>query len=86
MLNKHHLTPWLMLAGISILLGMIAGTDIFAPIMRFVHSDQGNIWQLALCVLVAVLGLRLAYVLLNTICRYYSGLFDERIKQQDTVE
>ena len=86
MLNKNHLTPWLMLAGISILLGMIAGTDIFAPIMRFVHSDQGNIWQLALCVLVAVLGLRLAYVLLNTICRYYSGLFDERIKQQDTVE
>jgi len=86
MLNKNHLTPWLMLAGISILLGMIAGTDIFAPIMRFVHSDQGNTWQLALCVLVAILGLRLAYVLLNTICRYYSGLFDERIKQQDTVE
>ncbi len=86
MLNKHNLTPWLMLAGLSILLGMIAGTDILTPIMRFVHSDQGNTWQLSLCVLVAVLALRLAYVLLNTICRYYSGLFDERIKQQDTVE
>ncbi len=84
MLNKHHLTPWLMLAGIFILLGMIAGTDILVPVMRFVHSDQGNTWQLALCVLVAVLALRLAYVLLNTICRYYSGLFDERIKKQDT--
>ena len=86
MLNKHHLTPWLMLAGIFILLGIIAGTNILAPVMRFVHSDQGNIWQLALCVFVAVLALRLAYVLLNTICRYYSGLFDERIKQQDTAK
>ncbi len=86
MLNKHHITPWLMLAGIVILLGMIAGTDILAPVMHFVHSDQGNTWQLALCVLVAVLALRLAYVLLNTICRYYSGLFDERIKHQDTAE
>jgi len=84
--NKHHMTPWLMLAGIFILLGMIAGTDIFAPVMRFVHSDQGDPWQLALCVLVAVLALRLAYVLLNTICRYYSGLFNERIRQQDTLK
>ncbi len=84
--DKHHLTPWMMLAGIFILLGMIAGTDILSPVMRFVHSDQGSAWQLALCVLVAVLALRLAYVLLNIICRYYSDLFDERARQQDAEE
>ena len=83
MLDKQRLTPWMMLAGIVIFLGVIAGTDIFSPVMRFVHSDRGSTWQLALCVLVAVLALRLAYVLLNIICRYYSGLFDERDRQQD---
>ena len=81
MLNKQNLTPWVMLTGICIVLGIIAGTSFLDPVMRFVHSDKGGFWQLALCVVVAVLGLRLAYMLLNIICRYYSGLFDERINK-----
>ncbi len=76
----------MMLTGICIVLTIIAATPLLDPVMRYVHSDKGGFWQLALCVLVAVLGLRLAYMLLNTICRYYSGLFDERINKESTVK
>ncbi len=82
MLDKRRLTPWLMLAGIIFVLGIISRTDLLNPVMHFIHSDQGTTWQLALCVAAAIAGLRAAYVLLNVICRYYSGLFDKRIMEQ----
>ncbi len=80
--NRQHLTPWLFLAGILMVLAVIAGTDLLNPVIRFIHSDQGGYWQLGLCVLAGILGFRLAYVLLDSICRYYAARFDERIERE----
>jgi prolipoprotein diacylglyceryltransferase len=81
MRNKKQLTPWLMLSGILAVLGIIAGTDIMDTVIRFIHTDQGSSYQLAATILVGILGFRLAYVLLDTICSYYSDRFDERINK-----
>jgi uncharacterized membrane protein len=83
MQKKKQLIPWLMLGGILGLLGIVAETNIMDPVIRFIHSDQGSSWQLIATVLAGILGLRLAYVLLDTICGYYSERFDERINRAD---
>lgn len=72
-------TPWFMLGGILSVLLLIAVTDLMDPVIRFIHNDQGTSWQLIVCALVGILGFRIAYLLLNIICNYYSNLFDERL-------
>lgn len=83
MFGKHPLTPWILLTGILIILGLIATTDIANPVIRFIHNETGNGWQFMLCILFATLGFRIAYLLLNGICNFYSDRFDARDRQRD---
>lgn len=83
MRKKNHFIPWLMLSGLLALFVVIAGTDIMNPVIRFIHSDQGNSYQLIATILIGILGLRLAYILLDVICGYYSDRFDDRINREN---
>lgn len=83
MQKKNHYIPWLMLSGLLALFAVIAGTDIMNPVIRFIHTDQGSGYQLIATIFIGILGLRLAYVLLDLICGYYSDRFDDRINREN---
>jgi len=68
---------------------LLAKTDLMAPTMRFIlATDQGTPVQLIGCVIAAVIGLRLVYVLLNMVGQYYSGKLDENTihQQKDSAQ
>ncbi len=69
-------TPWLLLAGISAVLILIAKTDIFKPTIQFIQADQMNSWQMIVCLIFSIVGFRLTFTLLNRICKYYSNQFE----------
>jgi len=78
-----------LLIGIVTTLVLLAKTDLMAPTMRFIlNTDQGTPVQLIGCVIAAVIGLRLVYVLLNMVGRYYSGKLDENTihQQKDSAQ
>ncbi len=75
-----------LLIGILTTLVLLAKTDLMAPTMRFIlATDRGTPLQLIGCVIAAVIGLRLVYVLLDMVGHYYSGKLDE-IDQQKKKE
>ncbi len=75
-----------LLIGILTTLVLLAKTDLMAPTMQFIlATDRGTPLQLIGCVIAAVIGLRLVYVLLDMVGHYYSGKLDE-IDQQKKKE
>jgi len=77
MKNPSRTTVLFILTGIIAALLLIAKTDLMAPLMRFIlATDQGTPLQLIGCIIAAILGLRLAYVLLNMIGNYYAAELD----------
>lgn len=85
MFGKHTLTPWILLTGILMTLWLIATTDIFDPVIRFLHNETGSGWQFMLCILFAALGFLIAHLLLDGICNFYSDRFDARDRQQTSI-
>jgi hypothetical protein len=88
MMNKLSQKKVLMvLLGIIGALLIVARTELMAPVMRFIlNTSQGTPLQLVGCVIAAVIALRLVFVLLNMIGKYYAGELDrieeERISTQ----
>jgi len=74
--------PCIFLAGLIGLIVLIATTRLFRPVMYFIHSPAGELWQLALCVAAGFAGLWASFFLLDTICGHYSLRFDRREKEQ----
>ncbi|MCF6186047.1 MAG: hypothetical protein L3J49_01010 [Desulfobulbaceae bacterium] len=75
-----------LLIGILTALVLLAKTDLMAPTMQFIlATDRGTPLQLIGCIVAAVIGLRLVYVLLDMVGHYYSGKLDE-IDQQKKKE
>ncbi len=73
MKNPSRTTILFLLTCIITLLVLIANTEIMAPVMRFIlATDQGTPLQLIGCVIAGIVGLRLAYALLNVVGSYYS--------------
>jgi len=87
MKNPSRTTILFLLGGIMATLFLIAGTDLPAPLMRFIlATDQGTTLQLIGCTIAAVLGLRLAYVLLNVVGSYYAGELEKIEKEKMTIQ
>ena len=77
MKNPSQKTILLLLISIVTALILIATTDLMAPVMRFIlATDQGTPLQLIGCIIVAILGLRVVYVLLDIVGNYYAGQLD----------
>lgn len=75
-------TPLIFFLGLIGLVAVIARTSLFTPMVRFVHTPAGGLWQLVLCVGVGIAALWLTYRLLNIICGHYSRRFDQRDREQ----
>jgi len=81
--NPNRLTILLLLLSIMSALVLIAKTDLMAPVMQFIlATDRGTPLQLIGCTLAAILALRLVYVLLNMVGKYYSAELDAIEKEK----
>ena len=70
-------------AGIVAALFIVAGTDVMAPVMRFVLStNEGTPLQLIGCIAAAAIGLRFVYMMLHMVGGYYSNELDKIQKEK----
>jgi len=87
MLQPSRKAILVLLIGIMTALVLLAKTDLMAPTMEFIlATDQGTPLQLIGCIVAAVIGLRLVYVLLDMVGHYYSGKLDETHQQNNSTQ
>ena len=87
MKNPSRITILLLLISIITALILIAKTDLMAPVMEFIlATEQGTPLQLMGCIVAAILGLRLAYVLLNMVGKYYAAELDAIQKEKMSTQ
>ena len=87
MKNPSRITILFLLISIITALVLIAKTDLMAPVMEFIlATEQGTPLQLMGCIVAAILGLRLAYVLLNMVGKYYAAELDAIEKEKMSTQ
>lgn len=87
MKNPSRITILFLLISIITALVLIAKTDLMAPVMEFIlATEQGTPLQLMGCIVAAILGLRLAYVLLNMVGKYYAAELDAIQKEKMSTQ
>lgn len=76
-MNRTFLTPIAVLIGIFGSMGLMAGSNVFDPLIRFIHTGDITPTQAILCLLFTV-GAFAAYLyLLNLICSYFVPRIDK---------
>ena len=87
MKNPSRITILFLPISIITALVLIAKTDLMAPVMEFIlATEQGTPLQLMGCIVAAILGLRLAYVLLNMVGKYYAAELDAIQKEKMSTQ
>ena len=76
-MNRTIVTPILILAGVGTTLALMAATNIFKPLMHFIHTGGITPFQAGLCVGFTFLGFGACYVLLNQLCSYFVPRIEE---------
>ena len=70
-MNRTLLGPILVFMGIAGVIALAAKTDVFQPLIAFVHSDAINPLQAAACIAFTILGFAACFYLLNILCTYF---------------
>ena len=70
-MNRTILTPIFVLSGIAGTIALMAGTNIFNPLIKFIHSEALTPLEAGACLLFTVAGFAASYFLLNTLCSYF---------------
>jgi len=70
-MNRTVLTPLLVLLGIITSCALMAGTNIFDPLIHFIHTGVITPLQAAVCLVFTVAGFAASFYLLNLICSYF---------------
>ncbi len=70
-MNRTFLTPIAVLAGILGIMGLMAGSNIFDPLIHFIHTGDITPIQAIFCLLFTVGGFAAYLYLLNLICSYF---------------
>lgn len=87
MKNPSRTSILFLLVSIITALVLIAKTDLMAPVMDFIlATEQGTPFQLVGCIIAGILGLRLAYVLLNMVGKYYAAELDAIQKEKMSTQ
>ena len=68
---KTILAPLSILFGIGAVLVLMAGTNLFDPVVMFVHTNTIGPMSTGLCFLFTILGFAGCYYLLNILCTYF---------------
>ena len=70
-MNKTILTPIFVLSGIAGTIALMAGTNIFNPLIKFIHSENITTFEAGACLILTVAGFAASYFLLNVSCSYF---------------
>ena len=70
-MNRTILTPLFVLSGIAGTIALMAGTNLFDPLIKFIHSETLTPLEAGACLLFTVAGFAASYFLLNTLCSYF---------------
>ena len=62
---------FLVLLGLVGVIGVMAETSLFDPVIRFVHTDTLSVRDALLCMVLTMAGFLLCYRLLNVLCTYF---------------
>ena len=75
-MNKTVLPTVVVLLGILGVIGVMAGTSIFDPVIRFVHTDTLSVQDALLCLVFTIAGFLVCFRLLNVLCTYFVPKID----------
>ena len=76
-MNRTILTPLFVLSGIAGIIALMAGTNLFDPLIKFIHSEALTPLEAGACLLFTVVGFAASYFLLNTVCSYFVPRLDK---------
>lgn len=82
-MNFSVLKPISILSGILGTVAVMAGTNMFNPLIKFIHQDAITPAEGMLCILFTILGFAGCYVLLNMLCTYFVPRIES--KQKHTI-
>jgi len=83
-MQRTFMTPVLVLLGIVGLCTLMARTDLFDPLIHFIHTGDITPVQAVMCLLFTVGGFAAYFYLLNLICSYFVPRIDAKPKSSST--
>lgn len=84
-MHKSILGPLSILIGIGTVLALMAVTDLFDPVVMFVHTNTIGPFSAGLCLVFTVLGFAACYFLLNALCTYFVPRMEAGQKNRNEV-
>jgi len=85
-MNRTIFTPIAVLVGIFGSMGLMAGSNIFDPLIHFIHTGEITPMQAVLCLLFTVGGFAAYLYLLNLICSYFVPRMDSKAQSSGANE
>jgi len=70
-MNKTILSPLSVLSGICTIIALMAVTNVFDPLVKFVHSEAITPLEAGACLILTMAGFAASYFLLNILCGYF---------------
>ena len=83
-MQRTFITPVLVLLGIVGLCTLMATTNLFDPLIQFIHNGEITPVQAAMCLLFTVGGFAAYFYLLNLICSYFVPRIDAEAESSST--
>ena len=84
-MNRTYKTPLLVLLGIIGICALMAGTNIFDPLVHFIHTGVITPVQAAVCLVFTVAGFAAYYYLLSLLCSYFVPRIGTPYKSSDAT-
>lgn len=70
-MNRTFLTPLFVLLGLLGSVALMAVSDVFSPLIQFIHNGAITPLQAGACFVFTVAGFAACYFLLNLLCSYF---------------
>ena len=83
-MQRTFITPILVLLGIIGICSLMATTNLFDPLIHFIHTGEITPAQAVMCLLFTVGGFAAYLYLLNLICSYFVPRIDAEAKSSIT--
>ena len=77
-MQRTFITPVLVLLGIVGLCTLMATTNLFDPLIQFIHTGDITPVQAVICLLFTIGGFAAYFYLLNLICSYFVPRMDTK--------
>lgn len=82
-MNKTVLTPILILTGLLGIMAVMAATNLFTPVITFIHTDSITPSQAVACIVFTIFGFAAVYYCLNRLCHYFIPRIEAGLKEKN---